>query len=146
MIVSKPRHLLWAWLNARVGVEWSDEFRAVGLVKNDCLIAVAGYNGFTGRSCVMHSAIDDPAGVDRTFIRAAFEYPFEQLNLVEVLAPVMEENEKAMNFDLKLGFKEVYRIAGGSPDGGDIILLRMRREECRWIKENRSGKERAEGT
>jgi hypothetical protein len=140
-IVSTPREILWAWLNARIGTPWSSDFRALGLVKNDCLVAVIGYNGFMGRACFMHSAIDDPSAIDRTFTRAVFEYPFIQCGLNTVLAPVPADNAKALKLDYAVGFKPFTTLENADAEGKDLLLLRMRKEECRWIKELSDGQE-----
>jgi RimJ/RimL family protein N-acetyltransferase len=140
VIVASPRELLWSFLSTRVEIPWSEDFRAIGKVKSDCLLAVVGYNGFTGRTCFMHSAIDDPSVIDRTFVRAVFEYPFVTCNLTHVLAPADSANEKSLTLLRKVGFKEAIRFEDAGLDGKDLILLQLKRDECRWIKD-RHGKQ-----
>ena len=146
MIVSTPREPLWAVVNTKLGVPWSEDFRALGVVRNDCLLAVIAYNGFTGRACFMHSAIDDPSVIDRTFVKAIFEYPFVQCGCTHVHAMVDSSNTRAMSIDLRLGFKEVARFAGAALDGSDQVLLSMRREDCRWIRGTHGKEKSAPGT
>lgn len=134
MIVATPREALWGFINSRVGIPWSSDFRAIGVVKSDCLLAVVAYNGFTGRACFMHSAIDDPSVIDRTFVRAIFEYPFVECKLDTLLALVSSENTQAMDIDLRVGFKEINRLSGAGVDGNDLVLLSMTRNECKWLK------------
>lgn len=138
MIVVQPLDKLWAFINARTGCQWSSDFRAIGIVRDDCLKAVIAYNGFTGRMCFMHSAIDDPSVINRTFVRAIFEYPFVQLGLSHVVALVEEDNQRALDIDKRCGFRETHRLEGAAMNGGDLIVLEMRRNDCRWI---RHGKE-----
>jgi len=104
-------------------------------------MAAIGYNGFTGRTCFMHSAIDDPSVMSRTFLRAIFEYPFVKLNLSRVFAMVASTNARALKLDLGLGFTEINRFAAAGPDGDDLIMLQMVNEECRWIRGNHGRKE-----
>ena len=63
----------------------------------------------------------------------SFNYTFIQLGCKVLFGQVPETNSKALEFDLKIGFKEITRIDDVFPDGG-LILLAMRREECRWLK------------
>ena len=122
-------------MNQRVPtLPWSDDFRAIGLVRDDCLIAVAGYNAFCGRTCNMHAAVDDASKVTREFVRAAFSYAFEQLELVAVLAWMDSSKGKPLFIDLKAGFSKVYSIPGATLEGNDLILIQMRREDCRWLR------------
>jgi hypothetical protein len=115
-------------------VPWSEDFRAIGLVRDDCLVAVAGYNAFCGRTCNMHAAVDDASKITREFVRAAFSYVFEELDLVAVLAWMDSTKEKPLLIDLKAGFREVYRIPGSTLQGSDLVLIQMNREDCRWLR------------
>lgn len=136
MIVSQPRELLFAWLAVRAGIKPDPDFRGLGWVDPSSLQlrAVVGYNAFVGKTAQMHFATDDPAAITRRFVQAAFEYPFVQCDLKYLLAPVNSTNEKILRFTAKIGFREVHRIPGGHLDGGDIVLLQLSRQECRWIK------------
>lgn len=146
MIVSTPRELLWAWINAKLGIPLSEDFRAIGVVQDSCLCAVVAYNGYTGRTCFMHSAIDDPSVINRTFVKAIFDYPFNQCKLTHVLAMVESSNTRAMDIDRRLGFREVNRFEGAGLDGGDVVLLAMSRNECKWIGATDGKEERTPGT
>lgn len=141
MIVSQPREKLWAWLDNRIGLDWSADFRAIGFVREDCLKAVIGYNGFNGRSCLMHSAIDDPAVVTRTFVQEMFRYPFIQCGMTHVMAVVASDNKRALDIDLRVGFREVHRLDGAAITGADLIILEMKRSDCKWIRRFVDGKE-----
>lgn len=135
MIVAQPRELIWAWLNARANVPWSDDLRVIGLVRNDCLCAAVGYNGFNDGMCFMHSAVDSPSSITKESLRAIFEYPFKQLNLKYILATVHSGNHMAMRVNAKAGFKEVHRLKDASARGGDIVILQLVPEDCRYLKD-----------
>jgi hypothetical protein len=134
MIVASPRELLWAWLNERIDIPWSSDFRAIGLVKNDCLVAVAGYNCFAGRTCHTHIAILPGASVSKEFLKAGFEYPFEQCDLLRLYAWMDEADVQPLNLDLKLGFEIVHRVPNGAVSGADLLLIELKRENCRFLK------------
>lgn len=137
MIVSTPREALWAWLNERIDIPWSSDFRAIGLVKNSCLVAVAGYNCFAGRTCHTHIAILPGTVVSKEFLRAGFEYPFNQCNLLRVYAWMDEAEGTPLNIDLKIGFQVVHRVPKGAVSGSDLLLIELRRENCRFLKEGK---------
>jgi RimJ/RimL family protein N-acetyltransferase len=143
LIVAQPREALWAFVNDRLGIPLSEDFRALGLVIGGCLKAVVAYNGYTGRTCFMHSAIDDPAVINRTFVRAVFAYPFVQCKLTHVLALVDSANERALDIDTRLGFREVNRFEGAGLEGKDLILLQLTRNECKWIRHEDSAENSA---
>jgi hypothetical protein len=42
-------------------------------------------------------------------------------------------DEKAMRMDLHLGYHEIFRLPGMHEDGGDLIVLAMKKTECRYL-------------
>jgi L-amino acid N-acyltransferase YncA len=113
----------------------SGDFQAFGTVSEatDRLMGVVAYNGFWGHVCTMHTA-GDGNWVSRRLLWRSFDYPFRQLGLQAVLAPVAASNARALNFDTKMGFKEVHRIRNGWDLGDDLIILQLLREDCHWLK------------
>jgi RimJ/RimL family protein N-acetyltransferase len=84
----------------------------------------------------MHLAGTGKRWMDRELLFAAFDYPFNQLELNVVLGLVDSSNEDAINLNTKLGFRTAHRIVDGHPDG-DLILFEMRREDCKWLRGKR---------
>ncbi len=132
--------VLWEFLQERIGIPYSTDLICIGRVRDSKLIAVVGYNNFTGTSCHMHMAGDDTRWMNRGFTLAAFSYPFETLGLTMVFGIVPSGNIRALGIDRKLGFRELIYIPGAHPDGG-IHILQMKREECRWLR-TRNGQEK----
>lgn len=124
--------VLWEWLQERIGLPWSTDFIALGRVQDGKLVGVVGYNNFTGTSCHMHMAGEGRC-MNREFLREAFRYPFETLDLTMVFGIVPSGNIRALGIDRKLGFRELIYIPGAHPDGG-IHILQMKRDECRWLR------------
>lgn len=91
------------------------------------------YNGYTGSSINMHVASFEPTWICIDLIWVSFHYPFIQMKCRKVFGQVRANNRAALEFDRKLGFKEETRISDVFPDG-DLIILSMRREDCRWLK------------
>ena len=111
----------------------SEDFQAVGrLNAAGKLIAVVGYNGFSGRMCCMHVA-GDGNWINRELLFMAFHYPFVQADMVELTALVAGDNARALRLDKRLGFTERYIIPDGWCPLVDLHVLSMRRQDCRWI-------------
>jgi len=124
--------VLWEYLMDRIGLPWSTDATALGRVRDGRLIGVVGFNNFTGTSCYMHMA-GEPGWMNRDFLREAFRYPFQTLDLTMVFGVVPSGNIRALGIDRKLGFVELLYIPGAHPDGG-IHLLQLKRENCRWLR------------
>lgn len=142
MIECRVNKNVWEFFYAKLGLHYSEDFRGVVHVPDECGkqtmnmddVAVAvGYNSFVGKTCCMHTVIQRPDLVSPRIVREAFEYPFVVAECVAVLALVDSTNEAALKFDTKLGFKEIDRIPGGGVDG-DLVVLKMLRNECRWLR------------
>ena len=91
------------------------------------------YQGYTGVSIRAHVAGFYQHWINRDLLWVCFYYPFNQLKCNVMFGEVPSNNKKALAFDRKLGFKDYARIEGVFPDA-DLIVLRMTREECRWLR------------
>lgn len=117
-----------------MGIPMSDDLQALGRYdSNGKLFGVVAFNGFNGLVCSMHCA-GKGHWLSRKFLHQIFHYPFVQLKLEHVLASVAANNEKALRLDRKVGFTDVMRIPNGWSRGVDTILLKMSRNECRWVE------------
>jgi hypothetical protein len=102
------------------------------------------FTGYTGASIHTHMAGFVSNWANRDFLWVVFDYPFNQLKCKKVFGQVAETNTRALEIDLKLGFKIEARIEDVFPDGA-CLLLAMYREDCRWLRlEPRGLKPRSE--
>jgi RimJ/RimL family protein N-acetyltransferase len=90
------------------------------------------FSDYTGTSVCMHIAGFTPTWINRDMIAVCFRYAFNQLHSKVIIGRVASTNVKALKLDLHLGFREVARIKDAVPDG-DIIILELRREDCKWL-------------
>jgi hypothetical protein len=114
----------------------STPYTALGLV-NEAGIMLAGvvYQNYTKTDIHMHvAALPGKRWLCRAFLGEGFRYPFEQLGCRRVTGLVPARNEAAQRFDAHLGFKQEGRVRGILPDGDDLIIYGMLREECRFLK------------
>jgi RimJ/RimL family protein N-acetyltransferase len=109
--------------------------QGIGLEKNGELVGGVLYERFDGRNIWMHCA-GSGRWITRDLLSAAFRYPFIQLGCHAVWGWVEAENTKARRLDEHLGFKQHAIIPAGSKTGGDVIIYRMTREECRFLRED----------
>lgn len=113
---------------------WSADLKGIGLERDGELIVVALYEGWSGSNIWMHAAKKPEAALtSRAFFAAAFHYPFVQLGCKRATAHVEESNVSANWIAKRLGFKPEARLAGAARNGGDVIIYRLWREECRFV-------------
>ena len=132
---SVARAAMWEFLQQNgVRVHRSEDFQAIGRENSKGeIIGVVGFNGFAGKIAQIHIA-GVGNWVSREFIQHAFHYPFVQLKLNHLVGLVGAKNDKALRFDQKMGFSKWFTIPDGYDDGEDMIVLKMSRAECRWLK------------
>jgi RimJ/RimL family protein N-acetyltransferase len=84
----------------------------------------------------MHvAAVEGKRWLNRAYLRACFAYPFVQLGCRRITGMVAADNEAALRLDFHLGFEYETQLKDALPSG-DLLLLVMWREKCRWININ----------
>lgn len=109
--------------------------RCISREENGLLLGGTLLSGYTGKggSISVHIAGFTPTWMTRDLIWVTFDYIFNQLGCAKLFGQVPASNQKALEFDLKMGYKVEHVIEGVFPDG-DLYLVAMRREGCRWLK------------
>lgn len=115
-----------------VEVPRSSDQQGIGLERDQELVGGVLYQGFNGPNIWMHCA-GIGAWITRGLLTAAFSYPFNQLGVSNIWGSVDASNEKARRLDEHLGFLPHAVLTGAAKDGGDVIIYRMTREECRFL-------------
>lgn len=137
-ILANQDALVAKWVSSRIAIfEYgSTPYTALGLM-NQAGMIIAGcvYQNYTKRDIHMHAAaLLDRRWLNRHFLGECFRYPFEQLDCHRVTGLVPSKNQDAQRFDEHLGFVYEGKIRGILPDGDDLIIYGMLREECRFLK------------
>lgn len=98
-------------------------------------VAACVLHNWTYNSVMAHIVILKPIVIKHGFITEVMEYVFNRCDRKIMLGSVPSDNLKALAFDTHVGFKEVARIKDGYRNGVDIVLIELRKEECRWLHE-----------
>lgn len=110
--------------------------QALGWLKDGELVAGVAYAEWNGPNIVCHIASDgSKRWLTRAFLWYMFDYPFNQLECKRITVCVGEGNAASRRFVTHLGFKLEAKLAGAHPTG-DLLIFRLLKHECRWIKGN----------
>jgi RimJ/RimL family protein N-acetyltransferase len=132
VIVDNQR--VYHFVNQHFPVRNSEGIKGIGLEQDGELIAGVLYDDWSGTNIWMHvAAIPGRRWLNREYLRVCFGYPFIQLNCLRISGWVEESNWEARRFDEHLGFKPEAVLERAARDGGNVIVYRMFREECRFI-------------
>jgi len=131
-----PRERL-SWLAERSGCSVTDALRAIEAVDDKGVIRGAvGFDGWLGNAAQMHVALDSPAAL-RALLRPAFQYLFDTCGKDIALGLVPAHNERALRFDRHIGFRQIYRLKDAFAPGDDMILMELRKADCKWFSDER---------
>lgn len=126
------------WLQQRTSCGMTDGFRAIKCVDESGRIrGMVGYDGWTENACQCHMAVDSPTAW-RALVRPAFEYPFQQAGRRVIIGLIPAGNARSVHLAKRLGLRETYRVRDGWALGEDLVVLEMRREECRWLQQRKA--------
>src|SRR5262245_17256307 len=131
---SQQRATMFAFLHEFAQVIPSADLHVLAWVSDERLKVVVGLDSWLGHTCQMHVAF--AAGWNyspRIMLQTVFKHAFDTNKRKLVLGIVNSNNEAALRYDRHLGFKELWRLPEMHNDGGDIVVMGMKREECRYL-------------
>ena len=98
-------------------------------------VLVVCFNAFFQKCCQIHVAMaPDYRSTPRQMLYETFSVPFQEWGIEVLLGVVSSKNERAMRYDLHLGFHELARLPGVHTDGGDLVILQMWKKDCRYLR------------
>ena len=119
-------------ISQRARVACADDAAVIGALRDGRPHGGFLYTGYLGASIHVHMAGTDEKWCSPDLLALAFHYPFVQLGVAKLIAPVPSTNELALSQDLRCGFVVEAIIQDAIPDG-DLFILTMRREQCRFL-------------
>jgi RimJ/RimL family protein N-acetyltransferase len=122
------------WLQLRIGAAFTPDARGVKVTDRTGRIrGMVAFDGWTRYSCFAHIALETPVA-GRRLAKTAFTYAFQSRGLM--LGLIRATNERSRTLAERLGFRMVHRILDGHAKGVDLLLMELRRDDCRWLKED----------
>ena len=105
-----------------------------GVEENGRLIAGVVFSDYNGVNIQMHVASDGSRNwMTRELLWMVFDYAFNQAKVKRITGLVGEGNIEARNFDEHIGFVVETTLESAHPTG-NLIVYKMFREDCRWLK------------
>lgn len=131
-VVTDNQEHLRGWITGVLGMQFSPYATFIGQEIDGKVKAVVAFDNIQDKSCMMHTAAIVPNWISKDLLWACFDYPFNILKVKVILATVASTNEEALKLDRHLGFVDKAYIEDAHIDG-DLVILAMRREDCRWL-------------
>ena len=131
-VVTDNQEHLRGWISGVLGMQFSPFATFIGQEIDGEVKAVVAFDNVLDKSCMMHTAAIVPNWISKDLLWACFDYPFNILKVKVILASVASTNTEALRLDRHLGFVDKAYIEDAHIDG-DLVILAMRREDCRWL-------------
>lgn len=133
IISDLPRVL--AFVRTQMPMAYVENMKSLGLERDGELVAGVLYEGYNGPNVWMHvAAVPGRRWMQRDYLWYCFHYPFNEMGVQRISGYVNASNTQARSFDEHLGFKVEATLSGAAPDGGDVLIYVMRREDCRFLR------------
>ena len=102
-------------------------------LRDGAVIGAVGYDLFNYQNIFMHVASDGTGRWGtRHLLHEAFKYPFVTCGCKRVSAWVEANNHNSRRLIRHLGFIPEATLEKAGRDGGDVLIYRMFRQECRY--------------
>jgi len=131
-VVTDNQEHLRGWITGVLGMQFSPYATFIGQEIDGEVKAVVAFDNILDKSCQMHTAAIVPNWISKDLLWACFDYPFNILKVKVIIATVASTNKEALKLDRHLGFVDKAYIEDAHIDG-DLVILAMRRENCRWL-------------
>ena len=122
------------WVSNKIGGTWfPGRAQALGWLRDGRIVGGVIYDEFNGVNVMAHIA-GEGNWLTKRFLWVMFDYPFTQLGVKRITAPISSSNSKAQRFVERLGFEHEATLRGAHPDG-DLMIYKMTASNCRWLKD-----------
>lgn len=119
------------WVGQRLGWPWVPGMgAAIGKIRDGQIVAGIVYERYNGACVTMHLA-GSGNWLDRTLLWMAFDYPFRQLGVKRITAPVAQSNVRCRQFIEHVGFELEAILHDAYPDG-NLLIYKMLTDQCRY--------------
>jgi RimJ/RimL family protein N-acetyltransferase len=124
----------WAWITAHVNCHLvEDTGGLVAIDRHGEYAAAMIADSFTDTACATHITVVNPFVLRHRFLQAAAHMLFLNAKRHVIVCMTAANNEKAMRFNRRIGWQEIYRVRDGFQFGVDMVMFEMRREQCPWL-------------
>jgi RimJ/RimL family protein N-acetyltransferase len=128
------------FLRARINGVIREPFAALGWKNSDGKIqAGCIFERFNGFNAYFHGASDIKGMFPRAFLHAISYYAFCVMKAPRITVEVPKSNTQALSFDIAFGFRYEGTLKSAAYDGGDLIIMVLKPETCRYLPKPKGG-------
>ena len=124
----------WDWMFSMCHmIRCEDSQGVIGYDDGGTIQCGSVFDSFTSDACSVHLAILNPIVIRHGFLTELARHLFITCGRKRIFGLVPSNNAKALKLNAHLGWKEVARIPDAIRSGVGYVVLRMDKEDCRWL-------------
>lgn len=135
----------WFWVHSRCAPKRVQDTKGIIAERDGEIIAACVMDSWTWTSVQVHMAIDQPTVLRHGFLEEIAEYVFDTCDKKVMIGLVPGHIEAALKLNKHIGFTEIFRIEDGFNEGIPYVVMQLRKEHCRWLR-NKDGRQRRTGS
>lgn len=135
-IVTGQEEIFGPWLAKLLGNTWYPGKGSIIGLWEDGVGPIAGclYEACNGASVMGSLAGIGKKWMTREYLWFCYHYPFEQLGVNKIIGTVDSSNLAARKLDEHMGFVLEATLKQAAPNGGDLLIYTMTKDQCKWLK------------
>lgn len=134
-ILCQREELFGPWMMGLLGSHWFPGRGHIIGLWDDQAGPLAGclFENHNGASIVLHIATDGTRRwMNREYLWFVFYFPFVQLGVTKIIAPVESTNTICAKFVEHIGFTLEATLKDAAPKG-DLLIYTMVKDQCKWL-------------
>lgn len=132
-VITGADHFFGPWLAEKLDMTWvPGKGSTIGLLTERGPVACGYFESYNGASVICHIATEGRNWLNRDYLWYFFHYPFEELGVRKILAPVDSTNKMCRRFIEHIGFTLEATLKDSCPQG-DMLIYSMERSACKWL-------------
>ena len=121
------------YISKQYSIGRTDQLKGLVQKRGGEIIAAVVYDECNGPNIFAHIASDGSRHwLNRHFLHEMFKYPFVTQGCSRITVWVNASNTPSRRFVTNLGFTAEAVLQRAGSDGGDVLIYRMFRQECRY--------------
>lgn len=123
----------WNWSAKRANPIWCADTTGFYVRGKDGEIAACViFDSWSHNSVNIHMSIDNPMVLRHGLLDEIARFVYTEAGRGVIIGLVPGDNAKALKLNKHIGLKEVHRIRDGYKVGVDMVIMELRKEDCRY--------------
>ena len=121
------------WVKELINPVYCEDTKGIVALRDDKPVAAVITDSWTHTACNVHIGCTDPLVFKHGLLQEAALWIFGVCQREHIVGIVPADNAKALKINKHIGFTEFARIPDGYNYGVDIVLMRLNREDCKYL-------------